>query len=169
MSAPFPPVNPLTARPTQNPQTRWGAPAVPVVPRIPASALRVQAPILPVRRPMPDFSAAPVSEEERISARVPVPKADFPPEHHKELHEKTMGEAFDDPDAHAFVRDLYSIIRRSRPHIAPRTLLETIRDAHFAVKHGFMTPQQAGAGLGRMAHQRHLQALQQPVAKPEED
>ena len=72
-----------------------------------------------------------------------------------------MGEAFDDPDAHAFVRDLYSIVRKSRPHIAPKTLLETIRDAHHAVKHGFMTYEQAGAGIGRMAHLRHLQAIAQ--------
>lgn len=151
MASPFP-ANPLI-RPAENPTTRWGAPAI-----APPGALRGPRIIPP--RPMPDFSPSPVPEEERISPRVPVPKADFPEEHHKDLHEKTMGEAFDDPDAHAFVRDLYSIIRKSRPHIAPKTLLETIRDAHYAVKHGFMTHAQAGAGIGRMAHQRHLQSLQ---------
>lgn len=160
MASPFPP-NPLI-RPAENPTTRWGTPAAPVVGRIPARSLRLP-------RPMPDFSPAPVPEEERISARVPVPKADFPEHQHKDLHEKTMGEAFDDPDAHAFVRDLYSIIRKSRPHIAPKTLLETIRDAHYAVKHGFMTHAQAGAGIGRMAHQRHLQSLQQAAPTGDED
>lgn len=156
MSSPIP-INPLI-RPAENPQTRWTPGAPTPIGRIPANALRVQAPILPVRRPMPDFSPTPVPEEERISPRVPVPKADFPESDHKELHEKVMGEAFDDPSAHRFVRDLYSIIRKSRPHIAPRTLLETIRDSHFAVKHGFMTYAQAGAGIGRMAHLRHLEA-----------
>lgn len=168
MSAPIP-VNPLI-RPAENPTTRWGAPAPVPVSRIPANALRVQAPIVPapVRRPMPDFSPTPVPEEERISPRVPVPKADFPEESHKELHEKVMGEAFDDPSAHRFVRDLYSIIRKSRPHIAPRTLLETIRDSHFAVKHGFMTYAQAGAGIGRMAHLRHLEAQARQPENTEE-
>lgn len=154
MSAPIP-INPLI-RPAQNPQTRWATGTVMPAP----GALRGPAIVPVARRPMPDFSPAPVPEEERISARVPVPKADFPAEQHKELHEKVMGEAFDDPGAHRFVRDLYSIIRKSRPHIAPRTLLETTRDAYYAVKHGFMTYPQAGAALGRMAHQRHLQSLQ---------
>lgn len=179
MAAPYPP-NPLL-RPAENPATRFGSIAPVAGPRIPVNALMRPRPAVPAvpavppvppvpARPMPDFSPTPVPEDERISARVPVPKADFPEAEHKDLHEKTMGEAFDDPHAHAFVRDLYSIVRKSRPHIAPRTLLETVRDAHHAVKHGFMTPQQAGAAIGRMAQQRHLQALQapQPLPQPEE-
>lgn len=172
MAAPYPP-NPLL-RPAENPATRFGGIAPVAGPRIPVNALARPRPAIPAvppvpavpARPMPDFSPTPVPEEERISARVPVPKADFPEGEHKDLHEKTMGEAFDDPHAHAFVRDLYSIVRKSRPHIAPRTLLETVRDAHHAVKHGFMTHAQAGAAVGRMAHLRHLQAQAQP-AEPE--
>lgn len=170
MAAPFP-ANPLL-RPAENPATRFGGIAPVAGPRIPVNALARPRPAMPPvpalppvpARPMPDFSPTPVPEDERISARVPVPKADFPEAEHKDLHEKTMGEAFDDPNAHAFVRDLYSIVRKSRPHIAPRTLLETVRDAHHAVKHGFITPQQAGAAVGRMAQMRHLQAMQTPAA-----
>lgn len=175
MAAPFP-TNPLL-RPAENPATRFGGIAPVAGPRIPVNALARPRPIpavppvpavpTPPPRPMPDFSPTPVPEAERISARVPVPKSDFPEHEHKDLHEKAMGDAFDDPNAQAFVRDLYSIVRKSRPHIAPRTLLETVRDAHHAVKHGFMTHAQAGAAIGRMAHLRHQQTMSAVQSAPE--
>lgn len=173
MAAPYP-ANPLL-RPAENPATRFGGIAPIAGPRIPVNALMRPRPVMPAvppvpavpARPMPDFSPSPVPEEERVSARVPVPKADFPEAEHKDLHEKTMGEAFDDPNAQSFVGNLYSIVRKSRPHIAPKALLETVRDAHHAVKHGFMTGRQAGAAVGRMAQLRHLQAMQTPAPAPQ--
>ncbi len=176
MASPMP-SNPLL-RPAENPAMRFGGVAPVAGPRIPVNALARPQPVVPAappistmpvmsQRPMPDFSPSPVPEEQRISARVPVPKGDFPEDEHKDLHDNTMGEAFDDPSAHRFVRDLYSIVRKSRPHIAPRVLLESIRDAHHAVKHGFMTYEQAGAGIGRMAHLRHLAEKARQAGAPE--
>jgi hypothetical protein len=176
------PANPLL-RPTENPATRFGGMPAPVGRQLPLNALRMPpqrsvAPVLPaaplaqpqpgpmmpgVQGPAPPQPASAASvplvpEAERISPRVPVPKADFPEGEHKDLHEKTMGKAFDEPGAQNFVRDLYAIVRKSRPHIAPRHLLETVRDAHHAMHHGFMTPQQVGGAIGRMAELRHAQA-----------
>lgn len=103
----------------------------------------------------PDFHPQPVPVEEQISARVPVPKADFHEKHHKHLHDNVLGEHFDDPGAAAAIRDLYAIVRKSRPHVHPRHVLEAARDAWFAAHHGFMPHEMAGASVGHHAERRH--------------
>jgi hypothetical protein len=165
MASPMP-ANALL-RPAENPQTRFGGIAAPAGPQLPMNALQMPppaAPAAPVASAAPPdvaptgFEPQPVPEEERVSVRAPVPKTDFPEKHHKHLHDHVMGEGFDDPGAQAFVRDVYSIVRKSRPHIHPRHLLETVRDAWHAVNHGFMPPEIAGRAIGDAAHRRHVEA-----------
>jgi len=152
--------NPLTAPSGPSP---WGAPGGNVVPRgtpMMRNALAIPR-VPPPPPPMPAAPAAPVSGEiepglqDHISQRVPVPKADFPQEHHKDLHEKTMGAEFDQPHAADWVRQVYPIVRRANPHVDPRHVLEATRDAYYAAKHGFATHYQAGHMVGRIARGRH--------------
>lgn len=177
MASPMP-VNALL-RPTQDPATRW-APGIPAMPRrqLPIGALRVPQPnalmapqgpppMMPQQAAAPPLDFSPVPEDQRISARVPVPKADFPEGEHQDLHDKTMGEAFDEPGAHEFVRRLYATVRKTHPDVHPRHLLETTRDAYHAMRHGFMTPQQAGGMLGRIARRRQAAAYAQPEPQPD--
>jgi hypothetical protein len=163
-------------RPAEGP-TRFGGVAAPTGPQLPAGALRLPppaapaapvAPAAPPAAPLTGFEPQPVPEEERVSVRAPVPKADFPEKHHKHLHDHVMGEAFDDPGAQDFVRDIYSIVRKSRPYIHPRHLLETVRDAWHAVNHGFMPPEMAGGTIGDTAHRRQVEAGgRHPADEPE--
>jgi hypothetical protein len=159
--------NPLTAPSGPSPWGQRGGDVVPAgTPRIRNALVVPRARVMPPvpavpPRPMP----MPVPDEEHISPRVPVPKADFPEEQHKELHEKTMGEAFDEPGAAQWVKRVYPVVRHYRPDVDPRHVLETVHDAYFAVKHGFMTNPQAGAMVGTMAHRRHREELARRAAE----
>lgn len=161
MASPFP--NPLL-RPDEGPG-RFNGVAAPVMPRVPGNALlRPAAPAMPVQRPVP--AGPPVIEPvDPISERVPVPKTDFPEAEHKDLHEKTMGAAFDEPGAAHFVSRLYNLGRHLHPDIEPRHLLETTRDTWHAVRHGFMHPSHAGRTLARRARSRQAQALRERQAE----
>lgn len=134
-------------RPAQNPATRFGQPGPNVLtgPRLPANALAVPPPLpaapaaaVAPPAPMPEPPAlTPQDLEGRVSARVPVPTADFHPREHEDLH-GAMGEAFDRPGASRFVRDVYDAVRQQHPHVEPRAALLTARDAWHAVQHGFL-------------------------------
>lgn len=156
MASPFP--NPLL-RPAEGPG-RFNGVAQPVMPRVPANALLRPAPAMPVQPPIPPVPARPpvIEVADPISERVPVPKTDFPEHQHKDLHEKTMGAAFDEPGAAHFVKRLYNLGRHLHPDIEPRHLLETTRDTWHAVRHGFMAPEHAGRTLARRARSRQAQA-----------
>ena len=164
--------NPLTAPSGPSPWATPGTAVIPAgTPSIAGNALMRMPPAPPVP-PVPAPPADPdmipsalpagvtphVAKEDRISERVPVPKGDFPKEEHKGLHD-SMGEAFDNPGAQRFVHNLYNLGRRLHPDIAPRHLLETIRDAHHAVRHGFMPADFAGRNLAPMARRRQREAL----------
>lgn len=148
-----PPRNALT-RPAESDQTRWAAPPDPATGRLPANALMI--PRAPAAVGLPPPPAAPAGVE--ISPRVPVPAGDFDPNDHPGLHHKTMGEAFDDPEAQNFVRHLYRIVRKSHPDVHPKHVLETARDAYHAVHFGLLHPYIAGLTVGTHARRRHRQA-----------
>lgn len=154
MGSPMPGSNALM-RPTEGP----GAPVNGNALAPQAGPIRLPPPPMPPPDPYggihPDFHPQPVPVEEQISARVPVPKADFPDKHHKHLHDNVLGEHFDDPGAAAAIRDLYAIVRKSRPHVHPRHVLEAARDAWLAAHHGFMSPEMAGKAVGHHAEMRH--------------
>jgi|SRR5215471_9245204 len=163
--------NPLTAPSGPSP---WGAPGGNVVPRgtpVMRNALAIPR-VPPPPPPMPAAPAAPVSGEiepgvqDHISPRVPVPKADFPEDQHKELHDTVMGEAFDHPDGHHFVRQVYPVVRRANPNVDPRHVLEATRDAYYAVKHGFADHYTAGYMVGHHARRRHREAEAQRLPPP---
>ena len=165
MGSPMP-ANPLLANSSPPvPIPTAGRPPVPGLPAqsppLNALASPTPGPTAPgVQQPQihPDFQPQPVPEEERISLRVPVPKADFDEKHHKRLHEAVLGEHFDDPGAAASVRDIYALLRKTRPHIHPGHVLEAARDAWYAIHHGFMSPEMAGRMVGGEAHRRHVEA-----------
>lgn len=186
MASPMPSVANALMQPTQGPG-RFGPAAAPapvgnlrLPPQGPPIANALVAPqmarppvppIVPPQAPpqiTPAFAPHHVPPEEMISPRVPVPKVDFHPKHHQDLHDKVLGEHFDDPGAANAIRDTYSILRRSRPHLHPRHVLEAARDAWFANHHGFMTPQQAGAAVGHIAEMRHQAAGGKHPADEEE-
>ena len=151
--------NPLL-RPDEGPG-RFNGVAAPVMPRVPGNALwRPVAPATPAQ-PQPPVIEVP----DPISSRVPVPKTDFPEHQHKDLHEKTMGAAFDEPGAAHFVKRLYNLGRHLHPDIEPRHLLETTRDTWHAVRHGFMHPDHAGRTLARRARSRQAQAQRERLAE----
>ena len=179
------PLNNLLLRPDENPATRFGAPPAPSpFPHLPAGVIspRINAltggglpPAVPLRPPAPpqlppipvappggaggSFGPEPVPEAERISSRAPFPKADFDESEHKKLHDR-MGEAFDDPEAHKFARDLYSIVRKSHHEVHPKHVADAVRGAYHAVRHGFMPPFMAGQMVGRVARQRHREQME---------
>lgn len=163
MAAPMP--NPLL-RPDEGPG-RFNGVATPALPRVPGNAL-FRAPAAPPVPPVPSVPAQPVASQvpviepvDPISERVPVPKTDFPEAEHKDLHEKTMGAAFDEPGAAHFVKRLYNLGRHLHPDIEPRHLLEATRDTWHAVRHGFMHPDHAGRTLARRARSRQAQAMRE--------
>lgn len=100
---------------------------------------------------------APAAASPEISPRVPVHPRDFHPDDHADLH-KSMGEAFDEPDAQHFVRKLYPIVRKSHPDVHPKHVLESTRDAYHAVRYGILHPYVAGLMIGHHARRRHRQA-----------
>lgn len=156
MASPFP--NQLL-RPDEGP-SRFNGVASPVMPRVPGNALLRSAPATPVQPPVLPVPAGPpvIEVADPISERVPVPKTDFPEAEHKDLHEKTMGAAFDEPGAAHFVKRLYNLGRHLHPDIEPRHLLETTRDYWHAVRHGFMPADHAGRTLAARARSRQAQA-----------
>jgi hypothetical protein len=99
-------------------------------------------------------AAAADPEPEHISARVPVPKADFDKSQHEGLHAR-MGDAFDDPKAAGFVRDAYRLLRSRHPDIHPDHALATVRDAWHAANLGLMHPVHAIASIPAVARRRH--------------
>lgn len=125
--------------------------------------MRPATPAMPVQPPVPPVPAGPpvIEPVDPISERVPVPKADFPEAEHKDLHEKTMGAAFDEPGAAHFVSRLYNLGRHLHPDIEPRHLLETTRDYWHAVRHGFMHASHAGKTLAARARSRQAQAMRE--------
>lgn len=152
--------NPLL-RPDEGPG-RFNGVTPPVMPRVPGNALLRPAPAMPVQPQPPAMPQPPVIEvADPISERVPVPKTDFPEHQHKDLHEKTMGAAFDEPGAAHFVKRLYNLGRHLHPDIEPRHLLETTRDYWHAVRHGFMAPEHAGRTLAARARSRQAQAMRE--------
>lgn len=174
MGSPMPSMANALMQPTQGPGRFGPAPAPAPVGnlRLPSTnvlAVPQAAPPVPAPGPMmpgvqpppaihPAFVPRPVPEEERISARAPVPKADFPEKHHKDIHDKVLGEHFDDPGAANAIHYTYALLRKTRPHLHPRHVLEAARDAWFAHQHGFMTSQMAGAAVGHNAEMRHQAA-----------
>lgn len=177
MASPMPSMANALMQPTQGP-ARFGPAAAPapvgnlrLPPQRPPMANALVAPpmarppIPPMAPPLqappqitPAFAPHHVPPEEMISPRVPVPKVDFPEKHHQDLHDKVLGEHFDDPGAANAIRDTYSILRRSRPHLHPRHVLEAARDAWLSHYHGFMSPEMAGAAVGHIAEMRHQAA-----------
>lgn len=164
--------NPLW-RPVEGPGRFAGTPSTPM-PRVPGNALRIpQAAPNPLAAvPTPQVSAQPAAPQvpviepvDPISARVPVPKADFPEHEHKGLHDKTMGAAFDEPGAAHFVSRLYNLGRHLHPDIEPRHLLETTRDTWHAVRHGFMHVSYAGKTLAARARARQAQAMRERMSE----
>lgn len=154
--------NPLW-RPAEGPGRFSGTPA-PQLPRVPGNALfrpqvTAPAPQVPVQPAAPQVPV--IEPVDPISVRVPVPKADFPEAEHKDLHEKTMGAAFDEPGAAHFVSRLYNLGRHLHPEIEPRHLLETTRDYWHAVRHGFMHASYAGKTLAARARARQAQAMRE--------
>ena len=166
MASPMPQgpmANPLLANSSPPSPAAGRAPVLGLPARLPPNALvsPTPGPMAPgVQEPPihPDFRPQPVPEEERISPRVPVPKADFDEKHHKHLHDAVLGEHFDDPGAAASIRDIYALLRKTRPHIHPGHVLEAARDAWYAIHHGFMSPAMAGSMVGGEAHRRHVEA-----------
>lgn len=110
------------------------------------------------QRPQPSratASPAPAGvDPEHISARVPVPKADFHESEHERLH-RVMGEEFDHPQAAAFVRDAYRLLRRNHPDIHPDHALATVRDGWHAADLGLMHPAAVVRSLPAVARRRH--------------
>lgn len=156
-------------RPDEGPG-RFNGVAPAIMPSVPGNALRLPVaapdnPLMGSAPPPPQPVAAvparaPVIEPlDPISGRVPVPKADFPEAEHKDLHEKTMGAAFDEPGAAHFVSRLYNLGRHLHADIEPRHLLEATRDTWHAVRHGFMHPDHAGRTLASRARARQAAAL----------
>jgi len=161
--------NPLTAPGGPSPWGARGSNVVPAgTPQIRGNALVRPAPPVPAAplapvsgqmQPGPQTAEAPPpAVEDPISSRVMVPKADFPEEHHKEIHEKTMGEEFDRKEAREWVQHVYPVVRRANPNIDPRHILEATRDAYYAVKHGFASNHAAGYMVGHHARRRHAEA-----------
>jgi len=160
--------NPLTAPSGPSP---WGSPGgnvVPrgtprignalVIPRVPAVPAAPVAPVSDAMQPGVQAPVPPPEVENPISERVMVPKADFPEEHHKHIHEHVMGEEFDQPHAREWIQHVYPVVRRANPNIDPRHVLEAARDAYYAAKHGFATHYQAGQMVGHHARRRHAEA-----------
>lgn len=158
--------------PGANPLMGGGAPPA-MPPSGPINPINALAGAMP-RRPVPPVPPMPVAPAaapvlapgvaDPISDRVPVPKHHFPEEHHKHLHEKTMGEAFDDPHAQDFVRRIYNTVHAGYPDVPPKHILEATRDAFHAAKHRFMPYGMAGGSVGPMAQARHAAEQRETLA-----